>query len=473
VTRAAEQLVRRVWADLGRDTAELGALDGLPEVPLPARLDVSGLAAGAVAAASLAASCAVGGGDGVGGAGEAGGARRRAPRRVRLNGERIATAFTSERWFRRDGRAPDVWAPLSGFRRAADGWVRVHGNYPHHAAAARRGLGLSAEADVDAVDAAIARRTARDVEDMITSAGGVCAAVRGEDADQDLQLRNTPLIDLTGPASDAAPRARPNAGADRLARPLAGVRVLDLTRVIAGPVGTRALAGLGAEVLRIDSPHLAEPEWQHFDTGAGKRSALLDLRAPTDRRRFDELLERAHVIVLGYRPSALDALGLGADALAARRPGLMIGQLAAWGYDAHAAERRGFDSIVQAACGIGTAEGDGERPGALPAQALDHATGYLLATAVISMLEGGGRGGRIARLSLRRTAAELLGMPRTELPTPRRALSEDDAEAHVETFAVSGERVRVVAPALAYDGALDRWPAGPEGWGAAEPRWAE
>lgn len=469
MTRAAEQLVRRVWADLGRERIELGALDELPEVPLPARLDVSGLAAGAVAAASLAASsmAASGAADAVGEA------QTRTPRRVRLNGERIATAFTSERWFRRDGRAPDVWAPLSGFRRAADGWVRVHGNYPHHAAAARRGLGLSPDADVDAVDAAIARRSAHDVEAAITASGGVCAAVRGEDADEDLRLRRTPLIDLSGPASDQPRRAHPNAGADRLARPLAGVRVLDLTRVIAGPVGTRALAGLGADVLRVDSPRLPEPEWQHFDTGAGKRSTLLDLRATADRRRFDELLEHADVLVLGYRPSALEALGLDADTLAARRAGLVIGQLAAWGFDGQTAERRGFDSIVQAACGIATVEGSGEHPGALPAQALDHATGYLLAAAIITMLDGDAAGGRIARLSLRRTAAELLGMPRTDHATPTRAVTEQDAEAHVETFEVSGERVRVAAPALAYDGALGRWPAGPARWAPAHPRWAE
>lgn len=473
---SAEQIVRRVWTDLGRDPAELAALPELPEVPLPARLDVSGLAAGTVAAASLAAAAT---------AGPVSGGRAR---RVRIDGDRIATAFSSERWFQLDGSAPDVWAPLSGFRRAADGWVRTHANYPWHAAALRRGLGVPDDAGAEVVDHAIAERAAAEVERDVTAEGGVCVAVRPEDPEVDGRLTRRPLIELVATGDDGAGGRRTARGARRASvgtvgaearRPLAGLRVLDLTRVIAGPVGTRTLALLGAEVLRVDPTELAEPEWQHLDSGMGKRSTRLDLRAARDRARFDELLGAADAIVLGYRPTALEALGLDPIELAARHPGLLIGQLAAWGFEGAAADRRGFDSIVQAESGIAMLEGDGERPGALPAQALDHGTGYLLAAALISMAGRRGEAGagsgeaRVARLSLRRTAAELLSLPRALEPTPVRRIDAMIAEPYLETLESDGRAVRVPAPAIGYDGALENWPSGPRPWGGDQATWAE
>ncbi|NEC50570.1 hypothetical protein G3I18_18625, partial [Actinospica acidiphila] len=187
--------------------------------------------------------------------------------------------------------------------------------------------------------------------------------------------------------------------------PASGLRVLDLTRVIAGPVATRTLALLGADVLRLDRPGLPELPDQHTDTGFGKRSALLDL--VTDREGFEELLAGADVVVTGYRPGALDRFGLGAEALAERRPGLVVAQLSAWGATGPWAGRRGFDSLVQVATGIAHVErGPEGRPGALPAQALDHGTGYLLAAGVLRALsdQAEAGGSRLVRAALARTA---------------------------------------------------------------------
>ncbi|WP_395243403.1 CoA transferase [Agromyces sp. MMS24-K17] len=465
---SAVALVRRTWSDLGRDPSELDRLDPLPDAPLPARLDVSGLAVGAVAAASLAAVVASDGDHapraiGAGGAG-------RAPSRVRLDGDRIASAFTSERTVQVDGRAPDVWAPLSGFWRTADGWVRTHGNYPHHAAVLRDVLGLAADAGRDDVAAAVAATAAAGLAARVTRAGGLCVVVAPEDPATDASLRARPLVDLGTADGDPVPRSnrrRPEPGA-----PLAGLRVLDLTRVIAGPVATRTLALLGADVLRLDPPALPEPEWQHLDTGAGKRSALLDVASASGRRRFDELAAGADVVVLGYRPSALARLGLAPEALTARHPHLVVAALAAWGFDGDAADRRGFDSLVQAASGIAVVEGTDGSPGALPAQALDHATGYLLAAAVTSMTTGGGAPGRIARVSLRRTAAELLGMPRTAEPTPGSALDDDARSAASRILRTGGHEVRTPAPAIAFDAPLE-WRAGPRPWGRDAAAWAD
>ena len=455
----AERLVRRVWSDLARDPAELDALDPLPTAPLPARLDVSGLAVGAAAAASLA-------------AGSSTGLSRRVSR-IHLDGDRIAVAFTSERWFLQDGVRPEVWAPLSGFWRAADGWVRTHGNYPHHAAALRRTLGLRTGADAASVGEAILAWHAQELESAVTAAGGLCVAVRPENPAADADLTERPLIDVRrlGEAS-ARPWRKPTPDAGSRA-PLAGVRVLDLTRVIAGPVATRTLALLGADVLRIDPPEPAELSPQHLDTGAGKRSAILDVRRAEDASRFNMLLGTADVVVLGYRPASLERHALDPESLVARQPGLVIAQLAAWGFDGDQAQRAGFDSLVQAASGIASVERSLDRPGALPAQALDHSTGYLLAASVLSLLDRqrSDGGSWLARMSLRRTAAELLTMPRTAEPSPDGSLDEVRVHDHLETL--EGDvAVRVPRPAVALASPLDHWPAAPTPWGTDAARWA-
>ena len=297
----------------------------------------------------------------------------------------------------------------------------------------------------------------------ITAAGGLCVAVRGEAPDADVALRrSTPLVATT--QLGAGPRRALTDG--DAAAPLRGIRILDLTRVIAGPVCTRTLALLGADVLRIDSPRLPEIPWQHLDTGHGKRSALLDLEDDTDRVRFEALLSSADAIVLGYRPAGLDRLGLSPGALVQRHPGLIVARLSAWGEP----DRRGFDSLVQAATGIAMIEmrADGT-PGALPAQALDHSAGYLLAAAVLELLakradEGGSW---FAETSLRRVAAELLGMPRTAEPAQ---FAPIDPEPHLQTFDVAGTLVTTTAPAIGYEGGPIEF-AAPHPWGSDEPVW--
>jgi crotonobetainyl-CoA:carnitine CoA-transferase CaiB-like acyl-CoA transferase len=186
--------------------------------------------------------------------------------------------------------------------------------------------------------------------------------------------------------------------------------VLDLTRVIAGPVAGRTLASHGADVLRVDGPLLPDDRGGLVDTGAGKRHVVLDLRARGDRSTVEELLAGADVVLQGYRPGALDALGMGPEALAERHPHLVVVRLSAWGTTGPWGNRRGFDSLVQAATGIADIYGSPEAPGALPVQALDHGTGHLAAALALGALvrrrdEGGGWFGE---LSLARTAHWLL-----------------------------------------------------------------
>ena len=193
---------------------------------------------------------------------------------ITVDTRHVAAAFRSERYLRVDGElGGDPFDPLSRFFRAADGWVRLHANYPWHRDALLGVLGVAA--DRDAVADAVARWPALVLEDAIAGAGGCGNAVRtpaeGRAHPQGKLVAAMPLLELDR-VGDAP--ARPSGRAPR---------VLDLTRVIAGPVCTRTLAAHGADILRVDSPAMPEPEFLVNDTLVGKRSTFLDLARPAPR----------------------------------------------------------------------------------------------------------------------------------------------------------------------------------------------
>ena len=248
--------------------------------------------------------------------------------------------------------------------------------------------------------------------------------------------------------------------------------MLDLTRVIAGPVATRFLAALGADVLRLDPPHRPELPQQTYDGLLGKRSALLDLGTRDGAARLHELLAGADVLVHGYRPHALDRFGLTPAALAERHPGLVVVSLSAWGRTGPWGGRRGFDSIVQAASGIAVAESpDGERPGALPCQLLDHGTGYLCAATVLRALarQASGGGTLFRELSLARTGHWLLSQPRSD--TKAAAAADRDPGPWLTTIASADGPVTVVRPAGRLDEQGLDWPPTLTAYGSDPPAW--
>lgn len=214
--------------------------------------------------------------------------------------------------------------------------------------------------------------------------------------------------------------------------------------MIAGPVAIRTLAAWGADVLRVDSPSLPEIPAQAVDTLPGKRSAALDFAQAQGRARLDELLADADVLVQSYRPGALTRFGLDQRELAARHPHLTVVTLSAWGPAGPWATRRGFDSLVQCPTGIAAIEGTGVTPGALPAQALDHATGYLAAAAALLSLAGVARGAppRSVHLSLAQTAQWMLDSG-TSAPEHGDDLLPD---AHLVTLPGAALPVHVIAP---------------------------
>ncbi|MFJ2173280.1 CoA transferase [Streptomyces sp. NPDC087851] len=486
MTQGNDAATAHAWAALGgRDgLAESVTYEGAGEV-LAARLPVRELARATVGVCSLAAA-------------ELLALRRGVPvPAVRVREGAVATAFVSERYLRIDGRAPTGFAPLSGFWRAADGWVRTHANYPHHRARLLGALDIRDAGDGPATTRRLAdelaTRPAREIQETVYAAGGLAVAVASTPAEPTVPLSSDggapPLAEIrttgtgqarsgqagsrqagsrqagTGQAGEGPPWALPSA-----ALPAEGVRVLDLTRVISGPVATRTLALLGADVLRVDSPRLPERPDAHADTGPGKRSTLLDLSAAPDRQVFEELLDTADVVVTGYRPGALDRHGLAPDALRARRPGLIVAQLCAWGWSGPWAARRGFDSLVQAASGIAAREADPDgHPGALPAQALDHGTGYLIAAGVLRALteRQTTSEGRHLRFSLAGTASWLLHGVRH---TPVEGGPYDPAPWLTETPSAYGPLHHALTP-VHYAGAPVTWSHPPTRWGTDLPRW--
>ena len=293
-------------------------------------------------------------------------------------------------WFSLDGRVPELWDKMSGLYRCADGWVRVHANFDHHRAGALRLLGLDpATAQRQDTQQALMSWLALDFEQAAADKGLVVAALRSFEQwgrhPQGLAIAAQPLL-VFERFGDAPPCGLPGLRGDQ--RPLEGVKVLDLTRILAGPVCGRTLAAYGADVMLLNAPHLPNIE-SIADTSRGKLSAHLDLRTTQGRNDLDRLLEQAHVFVQGYRPGALAGLGYGPQELARHRPGIVVVSLSAYGDQGPWRERRGFDSLVQTTSGFNAAEAQAagqEGPKALPIQILDYASGFLMAYAASAAL---------------------------------------------------------------------------------------
>ncbi|MDB5749710.1 MAG: L-carnitine dehydratase/bile acid-inducible protein [Ramlibacter sp.] len=324
-------------------------------------------------------------------------------------------------WFSLDGRVPDLWDAFSGLYKARDGWVRVHANFAHHRDGALQLLGLD-PATASRIDAqqAMLQWDALAFEAAAAERRLVVAALRSfaqwDATDQGQAVAAQPLMTIER-IGDAAPLRLPVLEARQ--RPLQGVRVLDLTRILAGPVGGRALAAYGADVMLLNGPHLPNIE-AIADTSRGKRSALLDLRTEEGKATLRDSLGGSHVFVQGYRPGGLRDLGFGPRETAALRPGIVHVSLTAYGTQGPWHERRGFDSLVQAATGFNLAEaeaaGTPDQPRALPMQILDQATGYLISFGAAAalrrqQLEGGSWH---VQVSLAQTAHWLRGLGRPE-----------------------------------------------------------
>ncbi|MGC8480785.1 MAG: CoA transferase [Acidimicrobiales bacterium] len=384
----------------------------------------------------------------------------------------LASAWFAGSLRPRGWELPAAWDAIAGDYRCSDGWIRLHTNAARHREAALTVLGVAEERAE--VGRATSSWEADALETAVVDSGGAAAAMRTLAAwrshPQGSAVVGEPLVWVNrtdAPELPDVPRAYSN-------RPLTGVRVLDLTRVLAGPVATRLLAGWGAEVLRIDPPDWDEPALTP-EVMLGKRSARLDLRRSDDRERFIGLLGVADVLVHGYRPGALERLGFDEETLSAVRPGLVDVSLNAYGWTGPWRNRRGFDSLVQMSTGIadaGRAGGESDPPAPLPVQALDHATGYLLAASAIAGLitrQLEGQGSRW-RTSLARVAELLVdvGSPPDEFGEVR---GKVDLEQNQPLERTSWGNAWRLPPPLWVSGAPLRWTLPARRLGSDVPSW--
>ncbi|MFI6072025.1 CoA transferase [Actinoplanes sp. NPDC051343] len=386
---------------------------------------------------------------------------------IALDTEHVAAAMRSEVWLRdAHGRGIDGFAPLSRLWQSADGWVRTHANYPWHRSALLASLNVPDGQDTDVETAladAIAALPAAEVERVVYAAGGLAVAAR---TPAQWQGGTSPLVGMV-PLGHASLRL-PEPG--RL--PASGLKVLDLTRVIAGPVGTRMLGALGADVLRVDDPHRPELALHAVDGVIGKASTALDAGTENGRQVLHRLLDQADVLVTGYRPGAMRRLGLDPDQVAEQHPGTIVVTLSAWEPGGIWGSRRGFDSLVQIATGIGWATTtDGIRPGALPCQLLDHATGYLIAAGALAASARRARTGETTHVSvsLARTARCLLdqGM------RPAKQDAPDDAKHQADAYRTAlGNGWSAISPPGQLNSRPLNWPHLPPAYAQSPPVWS-
>src|SRR5467141_4051593 len=339
---------------------------------------------------------------------------------------RQATAsLRSSHYMKMDG------APVSTERNAVMGvypakngrWSYLHCNFPNHRAAALSVLGVPE--DREAVRQAVAKWDALELEEAIIAAKGAGGMVRTMEEwakhPQAAAIASLPLMEIVK-IGDSAPEKLPDGD-----RPLSGIRVLDLTRVLAGPTCARTLAEHGADVLKITAAHLPNIGYQEFDTGHGKLSAHLDLREQKDLEILRGLVRETDVFSQGYRPGTLGNRGLSPEALAKLRPGLVFVSLCAFGHVGPWASRRGCDTVVQTVSGITSRQGEllpctSPGPQFYPVSAIDYLTGYLMAFgAMVALRRRVSEGGSwLVRISLAQTGRWLVG--RGQVPEDRKSV---------------------------------------------------
>ncbi|HEY0337531.1 MAG TPA: CoA transferase [Burkholderiales bacterium] len=362
-------------------------------------------------------------------------------------------------------------APVSSARHTIMGvypakngrWSYIHANFPNHRAAALKVLGVPE--DPEAVRKAVAQWDALELEEAIIAAKGAGGMVRTmkewAQHPQAAAIASLPLMEMVK-IGDSPPEELPKGD-----RPLSGIRVLDLTRVIAGPTCARTLAEHGADVLKITGAHLPSLGRQEYDTGHGKLSAHLDLREEKDREILRGLVRDADVFSQGYRPGTLGSRGFSPEALAELRPGIVVVSLCAFSHVGPWASRRGFDTVVQTVSGITHRQGEvfpGAEPGPqfYPVSAIDYLTGYLMAFGAMVALarrtrEGGSWLVRISLAQVGRWLVERGQVPEGDLKDVPKQFTPAELERWSMMSDTPVGRLRHLAPVLRLSETPPRW----------------
>jgi crotonobetainyl-CoA:carnitine CoA-transferase CaiB-like acyl-CoA transferase len=439
-------ILAQLWRDMALPSDCLDAITFMDhDAVLPSSFEVTRAAAASIAATGLAAALLWRERSGV-------------MQHVRVAHRHAAAAFHSESFLRINGAwAPREWGDIAGLYPTANGgWVRLHTNFDHHRAVILGLLGC--DGTRTAVAAELLRRDSFAFEAEAIAANATVSALRSfaqwDALPQGQAVPTLPLVEITRIGD--APRPTWAEGA----APLSGIRVLDLTRVIAGPVGTRTLAAHGADVLGITGPGL--PSYGIEDLGRGKRQAQIELKTAEGRAQMAALLEGADVFAQGYRPGAIASHGFSPEQAVALRPGLIVASLSAYGAAGPWSGRRGFDSLLQTTSGFNAAEAEAygqDAPRPLPVQALDHATGYLLAFGIMAALyrrrlEGGSWQ---VRVSLARTGHWLRELGRREETMGLPPQTPDDVVDLLEESQSGFGRMEAIQHPALLSGTPARW----------------
>jgi crotonobetainyl-CoA:carnitine CoA-transferase CaiB-like acyl-CoA transferase len=453
------------WSDdRAADVTFTGGSD--PVLPTPFRVGVAGAAT--VAASGLAAAALW---------------EARTGRRQQVSVDlRQATASLRSGTYMKlgDGELPHRRHAIMGCYPTKDGrWSYLHCNFPNHRVAALGVLGVAE--DRDAVARAVAKWNAVDLEEAIIAAKGAGGMVRSHaewaSHPQAAAIAALPLLEIVR-IGDSPPEKLPAGD-----RPLHGIRVLDLTRVLAGPTGARTLAEHGAEVMKITAAHLPNLGYQEWDTGHGKLSAQLDLRRPGDLETLRGLVRGADVFSQGYRPGTLGSRGLAPEELAALRPGLVYVSLSAFGHSGPWASRRGFDTVVQTVSGMTARQaeivpGKTAGPQFYPVSAIDYCTGYLMAFgAMVALAHRAREGGSwLVRISLAQVGKWLVDLG--EVPAASlKGVPEEFNKAELDGWSTTSEtpsgRLRHLRPVVQMSETPAHWARPSVPLGYHRPVWPQ
>ena len=356
-------------------------------------------------------------------------------------------------------------------------WSYLHCNFPNHRDAALGVLGV--EDDREAVRQAVARWDALELEEAIIAAKGAGGMVRSMEEwakhPHSAAVASLPLLEIEK-IGDSPPEPLPDGD-----RPLSGVRVLDLTRVLAGPTCARTLAEHGADVLKITAKHLAYNPSQELDTGHGKLTTHLDLRDEKQLETMKALVREADVFSQGYRPGTLARRGLSPEDLAQLRPGIVYVSLSAFGRVGPWASRRGFDTVVQTVSGISNRQGElfpGAEPGPqfYPVSAIDYLTGYLMAFgALVALARRVREGGSwLVRISLAQTGRWLVDLgqtPEAEVLDVPKDFTSEELDNWTTFSDVQAGRLRHLAPVVQLSETQPHWSRPAPTLGSHDPVW--
>ncbi len=483
---------------VGQATALLATLGRAPEGSISTRIEVHGAdpvlatrfrVGEAVAAALIAVGVA---------SGDLWSLRGGRPQRLSIDVRAAAMSLLSFLLQRVPGVAiaREMTATTALYRARDGGWVHLHGGFPHLHEGTLALLGCAA--DAASVARAVAGRDAQELEDALADAR-LCGARLRSAAEwrahpQGVALSRAPVVELirigeaeptprygrqAAPAARHANRIDSPAGLangiveDSTARPLGGVRVLDLTRVLAGPTCARTLAEHGADVLHVRSPNLPFIEPFVIDTNVGKRSCHLDLERPDDVARLHRLVSRADVFAQSYRTGSLARRGFSPEALAERRPGIVVVSLDCYGHDGPWAARPGWEQLAQTVTGMAHEHGGTENASIVPAAVTDYVTGHLAALGVMRALarrvdEGGSWQ---VRVSLARTATWISSLPRVAPDATPTGVDPALLAAHRIEMETAWGRIERLAPALKMSETPPHWSLPPVPLGTHAPGW--